>query len=157
MQKFLLSINNNADLSLCCIATAIFQPLIQIYISGQCNGNRWLKRFSRWEESIIAWNPILKGPIKRMNNFFRGGTKFSEKLVPGTKIFSKNFVPPEQIFPEQNSSDSPLLVWRGRLAPSVMRLIPIPFPPRNLQLWRVISLISRLLHKRQKWRLYRMV
>ena len=40
-----------------------------------------------------------------MEQFFRGGTKVSEKVVPDTKIFSKNFVPPEQILPEQNSSD----------------------------------------------------
>ena len=42
------------------------------------------------------------------NKIFRGGTKFSEKIVPGTKIFTENFVPPEQFFPDQNSSDSSL-------------------------------------------------
>ena len=39
-----------------------------------------------------------------MEQFFRGGTKFSEKFVPGTKIFSENFVPPEQ-----NSSDRTMI------------------------------------------------
>ena len=28
------------------------------------------------------------------------------KFIPGTKIFSENFVPPEQIYPDQNSSES---------------------------------------------------
>ena len=31
-----------------------------------------------------------------MEQFFRGGTKFSEKNVPGTKIFTENFVPPNK-------------------------------------------------------------
>ena len=47
---------------------------------------------------IQFWKALLSRLI--VEQFFRGGTKFSEKLVPGTKIFSKNFVPPEQ-----NSSD----------------------------------------------------
>ena len=42
-----------------------------------------------------------------MEQIFRGGTKFSEKIVPGNKIFTENFVPLEQFFPDQNSSDRP--------------------------------------------------
>ena len=41
-----------------------------------------------------------------MEQFFQGRNKIFRKNVPGTKIFSENFVPPEQISPEQNSSDS---------------------------------------------------
>ena len=78
------------------------------------------------DELLIEYSSFLEKALLRC------GTKFSEKIVPGTKIFTENFVPPEQFFPDQNSSDRPLQQFYLQVVPDLrwvchLEWKPIPF------------------------------